>query len=57
MISLCSSSDSGSSYDISNLADVANVFVAKSGRALPVMHFMILIFVVLSKRLVMLLFQ
>jgi len=28
-----------------------------SGRALPVMHFMILIFVVLSKRLVMLLFQ
>jgi len=30
MISLCSFSDSDPSYDILNLADVANVFVANS---------------------------
>jgi len=55
MFSPCSSPDSGPSYDILNLADAANVFVANSIRQnvaglcfFPVTHLEILISVCLS---------
>jgi len=55
-ISPCLLPDSASSCDISNLADVANVSSLRnlSRRALPMIYFMIRIFVLLSKRLVIL---
>jgi len=59
LVSLYSSSDSGSSYDILDLADVANVFATSlpipCRRMLPAMHFRVFISVAFSRRLAMVL--